>query len=404
MQYTATNAVPSHDLLQNELIELLGSAWSARMGGRPEVVAFAPGRVNLLGAHLDYNEGFVLPLAVDRGTFVMARPRADRLVRLASLDVEPSCTVSLDDLAFNSAHGWANYVKGALAPVASELPGLDLFYGGNLPIGAGLSSSASILVATATAADVFLTKKRSRAEIVHWCRAAELEFVGVKCGIMDPYASVFGRLDYLLYLDCRTNTHVDVRFDSSRAAIIVCDTTVRRALADGRFNDRVRECGEAVAAFQQFGVPASALRDVSIRDLDRFAPAMDPLLARRARHVITEIERTRLGVDSLRRGDFHTFGNCLRESHRSCRDAYEVSSPELDALVDAAHCTEGTFGARLTGAGFGGCCVAVVDRAAVGNFSSEVRRIYEKETGLTPRLHVFRPSEGAHVVSCEGSV
>lgn len=398
VEYNRNATVAALELDQNELLASLHAAWRREFSGEPEVF-FAPGRVNLLGAHLDYNEGFVLPAAVDRGTFVLARPREDRRVRLHSLDREPSLELDLDSLLYTQAHGWANYVKGVLAAAAAESPGVDLLFGGNLPIGAGLSSSASILVATAAAVNHYIHKKRSTAELVHWCHGAEVHFVGVRCGIMDHYASAFGRSDHLIYLDCRSQTHREVPFRSDAAAIVVCDTTKRRELSDGKFNDRVRECGEAVAAFNREGVRATALRDLSRADLEANITKIDPLLYRRALHVVTEIERTRAGVDALRRGDFIQFGENLRQSHRSCRDYYEVSSPELDALADAANATKGTFGARLTGAGFGGCCVAVVDRAELDRFCSEVPALYKKKTGLSPRLHIFKPSFGARRVA-----
>lgn len=362
---------------------------------------FAPGRVNLLGAHLDYNEGFVLPMAVDRGTYVLARRRGDRKLRLVSIDREPEVECDLASLEFDPAHGWANYPKGALAPLAHDLPGLDLLFGGDLAIGAGLSSSASILVATATAANHFLGNPLTTAEIVHHCHRAEVTFVGVRCGIMDPYASAFGKSDHVIHLDCRTNEHTYVPFESDRAAIVVCDTGKRRENSDGRFNDRVRECAQALEALRSRGVEASALRDVGIETLERHRAELEPVLARRATHVATEIERTRLGADALRRGDLATFGRFLRESHQSCIDQYEVSSRELDALVDAANRVEGCFGARLTGAGFGGCCVAVVATDARDRFCETVPPAYEGATGLRCALHVFRPSEGARPLPSE---
>ena len=381
---------PPHDVLR-----ALRDDWNVRFGGGEAASFFAPGRVNLLGAHLDYNEGFVLPIAVDRGTYTLARARADRKIRLASVDREPEIEVSLDELAFDPSHGWANYPKGVLAPLARELPGLDLLFGGDLPIGAGLSSSASILVATATAANRFLAMPRSSAEIVRICHRAEVSFVGIRCGIMDPYASVFGMLDHVIHLDCRSIEHNYVPFDSSRAAIMVCDTTRRRELSDGRFNDRVRECAEALSVIRSAGVEARALRDVSKATLARLDGKLEPRLARRALHVAGEIERTEVGAAALRRGDFDAFGRCLRESHLSCRDLYEVSSPELDALVDAAHRVEGTYGARLTGAGFGGCCVALVRTDAVERFRERAPRDYQQSTGFECHVHVFRPSSGA---------
>ncbi|MBI3818515.1 MAG: galactokinase [Planctomycetes bacterium] len=386
--------MPALHRQQNELLDSLRACWRAEFGG-PAQVFFAPGRVNLLGAHLDYNQGFVLPAAVDRGTFVFARPRDDRRIRLRSLDREPVLDLDLDALSYDPAHAWANYAKGALAAFGPAQPGMDLLFGGNLPIGAGLSSSASILVATATAANHYTTNKRSTREIVYLCRDAEVNFVGVRCGIMDHYASAFGRDDHLLYLDCRTDTHADVPFDSGRAAVVVCDTTRRRELADGRFNDRVRECAEAVAALRRAGLQIDALRDLSMDELLKYKNTLDPLLARRAIHVVSEIERTRSGVESLRRGDLAAFGEQLIQSHASCRDYYEVSSPELDALVEAACSVHGALGARLTGAGFGGCCVAVVDRNEIDRFIKETASIYHKRTGLHARIYPFKPAMGA---------
>jgi galactokinase len=395
IEYNSGAAVGSVKLKPDDLLARLYEAWGPSFGGEAGPLYFAPGRVNLLGAHLDYNSGFVLPAAVDRGTYVLARARHDRRVRLKSLDRDTVFDLALDDLRYEAEHGWANYVKGVLAVLAPELPGLDLLYSGNLPIGAGLSSSASILVATATAANEFVARTRTVAEIVSLCHGAEVNFVGVKCGVMDHYASAFGRMDHLLYLDCRTFSHQDVRFDAARASIVVCDTTHRRELADGRFNDRVRECAQALEFLQKKGVAARALRDVSEEQLAEHGASMPQLLFRRAQHVVTEIQRTRRGVEALQRGDFEQFGVCLRQSHESCRELYEVSSPELDALVEASNSTKGTYGARLTGAGFGGCCVAVVANDELERFLREVPKKYEMKTGLVPRLYVFRPSAGA---------
>lgn len=383
----------AHTLLHP--LDRLAAAWAEHFGlGAPRAF-FAPGRVNLLGAHLDYNEGFVLPMAVDRGTYVLAAPRADRRVRLHSLDRQPAVEADLDGLVLEASHGWANYPKGVLSAFARDIPGLDLLYCGDLPIGAGLSSSASILVATATAANAFAARERSRIELVHLCRGAEVNFVGVKCGIMDHYASAFGREGHVLHLDCRSITHREVPFDGSKATIVVCDTTKRRENSDGRFNDRVRECGEAVARLRELGVPAGALRDVDRATLEKHRGRIPEIPYRRALHVVTEIERTIRGVQALDAGDFEAFGAWLRDSHESCRVHYEVSSRELDALVEAVHGAPGAYGARLTGAGFGGCCVAVVRTDAVEAFRAVVAEKYEAATGLQPRLHPFHPSRGA---------
>ncbi len=351
--------------------------------------------MNLLGAHLDYNEGFVMPVAVDRGTYVLARPRGDGVVRIASLDREPEVELPIEGLRFDPDHGWANYPKGALAAFEGDLEGIDCLFAGNLPIGAGLSSSASILVATAVAASALARRPRSLSELVELCHGAETGFVGVKCGIMDHYASVFGRRDHVMHLDCRTNRHSDVPFDSGRAVLVVCDSTLRRELTDGRFNDRVRECEAAVESLRAQGIDVAALRDATLDDLDRARGGMDPVVHRRARHVVEEIERTAEGARALRSGDLEAFGLCLVASHRSCRDLYEVSSRELDLLVDAAMESGVAYGSRLTGAGFGGCTVAIVRVDGLEDFRREVSSRFLEATGREVLLHVVHPADGA---------
>lgn len=378
--------------------EVLREQWRRRFGGSAERAFFAPGRVNLLGAHLDYNEGFVLPMALDRGTYVFTRRRRDGTVRLESVDREPGLTVPAGGLPFAKERGWANYPLGVLAEFGGAVGGLDMLFAGDLPIGAGLSSSASILVATATALNAERSQPLSTQEVVKICHRAEVRFVGVQCGIMDPYASAFGEKDHVLHLDCRTVAHRTVPLDSSKVSIVVCDTMRRRELSDGRFNRRVEECAVAVQRVQELGYGVRTLRDVSREMLEEISSKLDPILARRVRHVVTEIDRTARGAEALTRGDLAAFGSCLRDSHESCRSDYEVSSRELDILVGAANREEGCHGARLTGAGFGGCCVAVVRNESLERFRARVSEEYERSTGTRPRLFDFKPSAGAREI------
>jgi galactokinase len=340
-------------------------------------------------------------MALDRGTYVLTRPRSDGRVRIESVNREPALTAEIEKVQFVKGNGWANYPLGVVTGFGASARGLDMLFAGNLPIGAGLSSSASILVATATAVNSYLDSPLTTAKVVSLCHRAEVGFVGVQCGIMDPYASAFGKADHVMHLDCRSHAHADVPLDSSRASIVVCDTTRRRELSDGRFNDRVRECAAAVERLRSLGVQLRALRDVEAETLTRVEGELEPVLARRCRHVVSEIARTRRGAEALTRGDLAAFGGYLRESHESCRREYEVSSSELDALVSAANRHEASYGARLTGAGFGGCAVAVVRNEGVEDFRERVAAEYEAETGLRARIHVFRPSPGARRIGLD---
>jgi galactokinase len=373
-----------------------------RFGNGPGTrVFFAPGRVNLMGAHLDYNGGPVMPMAIDRGTFLALRPRSDRTLRLASTLEPGGLTTSLDALPSRPQAAWHDYPIGVLAYLlgsAARPVGLDLLFGGNLAIGAGLSSSASICVGSAYAATRVWEPEASLERCVEAALFSEREFVGVQCGIMDPFAVGFARPDHLLWLDCKDKSTRHLPLDSARVAIAVADSGVRRELAQGAFNQRVDECARAFAILRRSAPEAACLRDVPAGALEASAADLGPLLLRRARHVVAEVARTFAARDALLARDLVAFGREIHAAHASLRDLFEVSIPELDCLVDAASAAEGVLGARLTGAGFGGCAVILLRREAAPDVVARVQSGFRARFGRDPRVEIYASDAGPREV------
>jgi galactokinase len=377
--------------------------------GRGVVVRLfvSPGRINLMGAHLDYNGGPVMPSAIDRGTFVAARARTDeRLVLASTLEEAQRVEADLGDLPHRSGR-WADYPLGvvvemrALAEARGRergLAGLDLLFGGDLPVGAGLSSSASICVGTAFALDCMWDLGLERMELVEAALRAERNFVGVQCGIMDPYAVGLAREGALLWLDCKDRSREYIPLDTRSISIGVADSLVRRSLAQGDFNERVRQCRSAFEVLAPHQPGASCLRDIRPETLAEHERELAPVLARRARHVIEEVGRTFAGRDALLRGDARAFGATLYRTHASLRDLFEVSVPELDQLVESAQAVRGCLGARLTGAGFGGCAVALVEKGSEVEVATRLTRDFERRFGHPPRVEFYGGDAGPREV------
>lgn len=377
----------------------------ARFGYDPALLVCAPGRVNLLGEHTDYNEGFVLPVAVDRAAWVAASPRSDLTVRLHALDIRDAgagATFSLDAIPPRQGD-WADYPRGvawALTGAGCSLSGMDAVLTSDVPIGAGLSSSAAVEVAFAWAWKELSGLPLERTELARLCQRAENEYVGVRCGIMDQMASLWGQEGHAILLDCRSLAVERVPIPPG-VAIVVADTLVRRELAASEYNRRRRECEEAVRLLSAHLPGIRALRDVSPEDLDRFGHHLPPVLLRRARHVVHSNARVLRAVAAFRAGDLETVGQAMRQSHISLRDDYEVSSPELDTLAEAAWEVPGCWGARLTGAGFGGCIVALVAEEAVPELARHLEEVYQARFGRRPVVTVCRASDGARTVQRE---
>lgn len=370
--------------------------------GAPFRLFFAPGRVNLMGAHLDYNGGPVMPTAIDRGTFLAARPRADRRVIFASLRESGRQAFALDDLPDERTGSWADYPLGVLRNTmarqrvsgAGEPCGLEILYGGNLPVGAGLSSSASICVGTAFALDALWSLGEEPLERVESALQAEREFVGVQCGIMDPFAVGLSRPGHLLWLDCKDRSWEHLPLDFTKLALAVADTGVRRELAEGAFNERVAECARAFQLLRPHAPEARCLRDVQPAVLEAHRASLPASVALRAEHVLREVERTFDARAALIAGKPAEFGAAMTAAHASLRDLFEVSCAELDRLVEDATSVPGVLGSRLTGAGFGGCSVILLERGAEDELRAALDVGFRRAFGRTPKLELFHGDRG----------
>ena len=378
--------------------QYVAHAFQEQFGHPPTVVVRAPGRVNLLGGHTDYNEGYVLPAAVDRSAWVAAAPLTEPVAHLAALDLGEETSFELAPVP-PPGGGWADYPRGvawALAERGLQPVGMEAVLTSDVPVGAGLSSSAAIEVAFAWAWQALSGFELGRTEAALLCQRAENEYVGVRCGVMDQMAAVWGRAGHALLLDCRTLEVEPVPLPEG-VAILVADTGVRRELASSEYNRRRQECEEAVRILSRHLPGIRALRDVSPDDFLRLQHHLPEPYRRRARHVVTDNARVLGAVEALRAGDLARMGEAMRLCHESLRDNYEVSSPELDLLAETAWGVPGCYGARLTGAGFGGCVVMLAAEEAVGTLRTALTRAYEARFGRLPTFHVCRAADGVRV-------
>ena len=381
------------------------AAFQSRFGHQPEIVVRAPGRVNLIGGHTDYNEGYVLPVALDRAAWVAAAPIAAREARLRALELSSDVIFPLDVTPPSfpptgrdeeGGGGWADYprsVAWALQQRGLRLVGLEAVLTSDVPVGAGLSSSAAIEVAFAYTWQQLSGFELERRELALACQQAENDYVGVNCGIMDQMASALGVEGHALLLDCRTLETETVPLPPG-VAIVVADTRVRRRLAGSEYNVRRAQCERAVRLLGKHLPDLRALRDTSLDDLKRLRMQLPEIVYQRALHVVTGNMRVLLAAEALRRGDVATLGALMKACHASLRDYYEVSSPELDVLAEAACEVRGCYGARLTGAGFGGCIVALVATEAVPDFEAHVSVAYEAAFGRQPDIYVCQSADG----------
>ncbi|MEM7114690.1 MAG: galactokinase [Chloroflexota bacterium] len=373
--------------------------FEARFGEAPAFVVRAPGRVNLIGEHTDYNDGFVLPMAIDRAMWMAIRARDDRTVSIYSLDMEETAVFSLDTLKHQD-EGWVEYIKGtawALQSAGYDLTGWEGVMAGDVPIGSGLSSSAALEMATAQAFAAVSGWEFVPAPMAKLGQKTENEWMGVNSGIMDQMISAAGQEGYALLIDCRSLETRQVPLpkmpDGGETAVVILDTATRRGLVDSAYNERRAQC-EAAAA--HFGVPA--LRDVTLAEFEARAEELGPITYHRGKHVISENERTEAAAKAMETGDAVTLGKLMNESHRSLSIDFEVSSLELNMMVRLARKQPGCLGARMTGAGFGGCAVALVDARLTDAFVTAVAQAYEARVGLRPHIYISSPSNGAAIV------
>jgi galactokinase len=372
----------------------VSSAFRDRFGSPPQALVRAPGRVNLIGEHTDYNDGFVLPMAIDRAIWVALRPRSDSRLRVDALDYGSAVEFELAEIRHTGA-GWGEYVKGvawALQRHGYVLRGWEGVMAGDVPIGAGLSSSAALEMATAQAFATVSGLVWEPETMARLGQLAENEWVGVNCGIMDQMISAAGEADHALLIDCRTLDTEAVPLPHS-TSIVVLDTSTRRGLVDSAYNERRAQCEEAARFFR-----VAALRDMSLGQFDAQSGGLDEVTRRRARHVITENARTLRAAEAMRRGDAVELGLVMDAGHSSLRDDFEVSSDELNTIVACARREEGCYGARMTGGGFTGCAVALVDSGMAATFAANVAAAYHTATGIAPTSYICEASEGAEIV------
>ena len=360
----------------------------------------APGRVNLIGEHTDYNDGFVMPAAINLSVFASVWPRADRKLQINSENFDDEIEFDLDQPTRRSEHHWSDYAVGVavmLERAGHRLRGARLELRGEVPLGAGLSSSAAVEVATACALVANSNLTIDRRELALLCQQAENEYVGARVGIMDQFVSLFGKEQKALLLDCRSLDYKLLPLPDT-VNLVICNTMVKHALASSAYNERRAQCEAGVKHLGQFLPNVRALRDVTLEQLEQYGRDLDAVVYRRCLHVITENARVLWAAEALEQHDLHRFGELMAASHRSLRDDYEVSSEELDLMVELAKKVEGVYGARMTGGGFGGSTVNLVDVAKVEEFKSYVASQYEHITKLKPEIYVCEASNGAEEI------
>ncbi len=372
-------------------------------GGRIHVIR-APGRVNLIGEHTDYNQGVVFPMAIEPQVMVACRLREDGLIRLASSAyIGQLVSFSIDRPIARGEPHWANYSRGVAAELIDAgipLTGMEAMIDNTLPVGGGLSSSAAIEVGTALALLTLAGTEVTPERLALICLKAEHEYAQVPCGIMDQTIVVSGKADHAMQFDCRSQAKQFVKLEAGDLRIVIANTMVHHELATGEYAKRRNQCEEGVAFFQKANPTAGikALRDVTLKMLADAAGKLDEMILRRCRHIVTENQRTLEAGAALAKGSYERFGQLMNQSHESLRDDYEVSCKELDVLAEQAIKTRGVYGARMTGGGFGGCIVALAQPRAVEPLKADLARVYEERFGIVPTIFATRAMGGASVI------
>jgi galactokinase len=388
--------ITSRRLSSESAVDVLTSRFRGMFGASPRIFR-APGRVNVIGEHTDYNDGLVMPAALGFYTWVAASKREDRVLEVYSAHFDERVRLSLDELAGPPRKHWSDFIRGVAAVLQDagyKLAGANLVIHGEVPLGAGLSSSASLEVATGLALCSLAGVDVPDLDLVKLCQKAEHEFVGTRCGIMDQFIAVFGAAGRALMLDCRSLEYQLLPIPQD-VRLVVCNSMVRHELASGEYNRRRADCEEGVKLLQPHLQGIRALRDVGVADLEAWKQVLPTTIYRRCRHVVTENQRVLDAAKALQSADAERFGHLMYRSHTSLRDDYEVSCRELDLLVDLASSRQGVYGARMTGGGFGGCTVNLVRADASTSFQEYLAKAYWEATGITPEIYVCEPAQGA---------
>jgi galactokinase len=393
-------SIPLDKPADSGVVRRLITLFAELYGGRPTIYR-APGRVNLIGEHTDYNDGFVMPAALDLYTYVAVRPRSDRRLRVYSENLHEMRDFELDSIRCGRTGHWSDYVRGVAGVLESsgyKLRGADLAITGEVPMGSGLSSSAALEVSTAWALLSNSQINVDRNTIPQICQQAEHLYPETQCGIMDQFISCHGRAGHALMLDCRS---LDFQLlpVPSQVRLMVCNTMVRHEHASGGYNTRRRECEEGLQALKQSLPGIRALRDVTVNELEKHRDRLSPVIYKRVRHVVAENDRVQEAATALTAGDLAQFGRLMANSHRSLRGDYEVSTAELDLMVELANGQDGVYGARMTGGGFGGCTINLVHSARAEEVQQRLVQLYEAKTGLRPTIIICEASDGAGAVA-----
>ena len=382
-------------------LQELQKAFREAYGHDAEQVYFSPGRVNLIGEHTDYNGGFVFPCALSFGTYLLISKNDKNVLRFRSLNMPEVTEVGLDRLTTPlEKNHWVNYPLGCIAQFVKRgiaiRQGYDILIWGNVPAGAGLSSSAALEVVTAYAFNDLLQTGYDRTELAKIGQLSEHEFAGVNCGIMDQFASAQGRKDHAIFLNCDTLQFTLVPVKLSGIKVVISNTHSPHKLDSGAYNDRVAQCQKALQQLRTVRPDLKNLAELTEKEFREIEDAItDEVAHRRARHVVGEVQRTKDAVEALQKGDIETFGRLMCESHKSLRDDYEVTGPHLDTLAEEAWKVPGVIGSRMTGGGFGGCTVSLVKDEAIETFKERVGKAYQEKTGITPDFYVAEISDGA---------
>jgi galactokinase len=383
-----------------ESVESLRQRFVRQFGASPQIYQ-APGRVNLIGEHTDYNDGFVMPAAIGFRTLVAVSSRADQKLVIRSENYSDQVEFDLDHLPAKRANHWSDYAIGVvkmLLESGQKLKGMNLLVEGDVPQGAGLSSSASIEVAVGYALMDLVdggnaSSTTDLTQLALLCQRAENEFVGARCGIMDQFVASHGKRGHTLMLDCRSLEYGLLPLPQD-AVLAICNTMVKHSIAKGEYNQRRSECETGVRILAQHLPNVRSLRDVTLADIESCRDDLPEVVSRRCRHVVTENKRVLQAAAALHRGDLNGFGKLMLASHRSLREDFEVSCPELDLMVELAESLDGVYGARMTGGGFGGCAIALIDAAHINAFQQTVGESYERSTGSKPEIYVCSAADG----------
>jgi galactokinase len=360
-------------------------SFQEQFGKSPEVLVRAPGRINLIGEHTDYNEGFVLPAAIDKEIVFAVGFAPDQVSKFHAFDLDESHTFESDHIEITSENSWANYLLGVIAQFKKKgltVPSLQISYGGDVPLGAGLSSSAAVECGIAFAINELINSKCSKEELAFIAQKAEHEFAGVQCGIMDQFASVMGKKEHVLRLDCKTMAYKFFPFPMEEYQIVLCDTGVKHSLASSEYNTRRKECESGVALLAKYYPETKSLRDVTIEILDNHKHEIDPVVFKRCKYVVEENNRVLAGCEDLAAGNLASFGEKMYCSHQGLSVNYEVSCKELDFLVEQTIDKPFVLGARMMGGGFGGCTINLVKVTEIGKFEEAMKAAYQKQFNI----------------------